>query len=299
MILGGIDMKKSFREKIRPWLLKNNNLYKIAKLGHKSYSNLTSNLHVLPDFLIIGAAKGGTSSLYDYLIQHPQINSCVVKEPNYFTEYYSRGLSWYKSCFPFSITTNNSQTKKIITGEATARYYWYPHAPKRAKQLLPNAKIILLLRNPIDRAYSDYQMKFRNGVETNSFEKALDVEEKILENEWEKMLEDENYFSLKFTVYGYKIKGKYLEFIKNWKNFFPSNQLLIIKSEDFFKNPQEKTNDVLNFLNLEPMKLEHYSVTRKGNYERMKPDTRKMLLDYFKPFNQELYKYLGMDFGWE
>ena len=137
---------QSNREKIRS-LIGDTSLYSFAKTIHKVYTKLTADFHALPNFLIIGAAKSGTSSLYEYLNNHQSILPCVVKEPNFFTEYYERGVDWYKSCFPFKF-------QKSISGEATARYYWYPFAAERAHRVVPNAKIILLVRNPIDRSYS-------------------------------------------------------------------------------------------------------------------------------------------------
>jgi len=295
-------MKQSFRENSRPWLKKSSTLYNIAKSIHRTYSSITGNIHTLPNFLIIGAAKAGTSSLYEYLIQHPSISRCVVKEPNYFTTYYDRGINWYKSCFPFSYSANYKekiQKKKFLTGEATARYYWYPYAPKRAAEIIPNAKIILLLRNPVDRCYSDYNMKFKNEVEKNTFEDAIEVEHKIIDGEWEKMLSDEKYFSFKFTANGYIAKGLYLKYIKNWRKFFSKEQILILKSEDFFKNPEKITNEVFEFLKLSPIKLKKYQIIRKGNYKEMNPETRKKLVEYFKPHNEKLYQYLERDFDWK
>ena len=95
-------MKKSTRQTIRTWVSSNTSLYSTTKSVHKVYCKLTSPIHTLPNFLIVGAAKGGTSSLYDYLIQHPSISPCVVKEPNYFSMYYYKGDDWYRSFFPFT-----------------------------------------------------------------------------------------------------------------------------------------------------------------------------------------------------
>ncbi|QLH04006.1 sulfotransferase [Nitrosopumilus oxyclinae] len=291
-------INNSNREKIRA-CLGNSKLYSVAKLIHSKYAKLSSNYHSLPDFLIIGAAKSGTSSLYEYLNQHPSILPCVVKEPNYFTAYYNRGLDWYKSCFPFKAKRFFCPEKKFLTGEATARYYWYPFAPERVKQLLPNCKIILLLRNPVERSYSHYKMRYKNKIIDQTFEQEILDEPKRIEGEWDKMLNDENYFSFKFNSNGYLTKGLYINYITKWFELFPKKQILVIKAEDFFSNPEKITNETLEFLGLPSIKLKNYEIMRKGLDDKLTSDIRKKLIDYFKPYNQKLYDFLNVDFGWD
>lgn len=296
MIYSGIG--QSNREKTRS-LIGNTYFYSFTKKIHKWYTKLTADFHALPDFLIIGAAKSGTSSLYEYLNHHPSILPCVVKEPNYFTEYYDRGLDWYKSCFPYKIQKIFAQGQKLIIGEATARYYWYPYAAKRAHRIVPKAKIIILLRNPIDRSFSHYKMRFNNRKVKQFFEEEIRDEPKNLEGEWGKMLNDESYFSFKFNSNGYLSKGLYINYIKKWFEFFPKNQILVIKAEDFFSDSEKITNQTLEFLGLRPFKLKKYEIMRKGMESQLKPETRQKLIEYFKPYNQQLYKFLERDFGWD
>ncbi len=295
-------MKKSFRQKVRPWLIQHQPLYDLARATHRTYCNLTNSIHMLPDFIIIGAAKGGTSSLYDYLTQHPSIYSCVVKEPNYFAMYYDRGINWYKSCFPTTLKKYNVTTfekKKFVTGEASTQYYWYPHTPKRIKKIIPKIKLILLLRNPIDRSYSHYNMNVNGGKEDLSFEEAIDQEKERTQEEYKKILENEYYFSPKYTRQAYLAKSIYVNFLSEWLKYFSLDQFLIIKSEDFYEDPNKIYNEVLGFLDLPSTQLKNYKITRKGTYDRMKPDTRTKLLDYFKPHNEKLFKLIGKRFDWD
>ncbi len=291
-------INNSDREKIRSWL-GNSKLYSVAKLVHNTYAKLSSDFHSLPDFLIIGAAKSGTSSLYEYLNNHPSILPCVVKEPNYFTAYYNRGLAWYKSCFPFKAKRVFCPERKFLTGEATSRYYWYPFAAERVKQILPTCKIIILLRNPVERSYSHYKMQYKNGIVTQTFEQQILDEPKRLEGEWEKMLNDKNYFSSEFNSYGYLTKSLYINYIKKWFELFLKRQILVIKSEDFFSNPEKITNQTLEFLELSPLKLKKYEIMRKGLDDKLNSETRKQLIEYFKPYNQKLYDFLDHDFEWD
>src|SRR5689334_8975756 len=124
------------------------------------YRNSTSQLRLLPDFIIIGAQKGGTTSLYNYLIEHPLIKSARRKEVHYFDRNFHKGVSWYKAFFPTSLEkyyAENILKKDFITGEGSPEYLFYPHCAEKAVRVLPQAKIIALLRNPVDRAYSQYR----------------------------------------------------------------------------------------------------------------------------------------------
>ena len=176
------------------------------------YSSITNNL--IPHFLIIGAQKCGTTSLYNYLIQHPQV--CAASQKNFiFDIYFQKGLNWYYNQFPL-IKLN----KLIITGEASPYYLFHPHAPKRIAKTLPNVKLIVLLRNPVDRAYSHYYHQVKMKTESLSFRQAIEEENKRLQPELIKMLENENYHSLPYQYYSYLARGRYIEQLQNWMNFF-------------------------------------------------------------------------------
>jgi len=280
------------RQLMRAKVMKKPKLYSFSKYIYRKYCTATQYLHSLPDFLIIGAAKCGTSSLYEYLMEHPCVGRSLTKQIHFFDRYYDRGASWYKVCFPF-------KWQKSISGEATAHYMTHPLAAERAFKLVPKAKIIVMIRNPIDRASSHYQMEFSHNNENLSFEDAIEQEENRIRGEFEKMLNNENNQGMNYPHRAYVKSGEYLEQIKRWIKFYPKEQILIIKSEDFFDNPEKITNQVLEFLDLPSIKLKKYEVIRKGNYDKMNPSTRKKLLEYFKPYNERLYKLLGINFHWD
>jgi len=296
------QFQPSFRQKLRPWTQKNRGIHKISKFFFSAYCKFVGPTHVLPNFIIIGAAKSGTSSLYEYLIQHPSIYKCLVKEPNYFAIYFHKSLEWYRTYFPSSLTkfyVEKILKNKFSTGEASTQYYWYPHAAKRVKELLPNVKIIVLLRNPIDRSFSHYQMEVRHGNEQLSFEDAIKNESSRTKDEYKKMMNDTMYFSPKYTMQAYIEKSIYINAIKRWTDHFPLNQFLFVKSEDLFENTTEELNKILRFLNLSEFKLKKYDVIRKGTYSKLEPKIRNELRVFFKPYNEQLYEYLGKDFGWD
>ena len=294
-----INQTSSIRTFLRPQLNKYPNLYKIAVSSHRKYCSLTGFLHVLPNYLILGAQKSGTNSLYWYLLQHPSVGPANTKEIRFFDKYYDRGLNWYRVCFPLKF--KRIFIKNLVTGEATERYLDHPHSPKRIKKNLPNAKFIILLRNPVDRAYSHYNMRFNSRRESLTFEEAIDKESERTKGEFEKMENDETYYSRDYFHHSYLDRGIYVKKLKRWMDIFPKEQFLIIQTEEFKKNKSEFYNKVLKFLNLSPWELSDYQEIglAKYNQPKMREDTRRKLIEFFKPYNEKLYKFLGTNFSWD
>lgn len=256
------------------------------------YRVWTSSHRALPDFIIIGSQKGGTSSLYNYLIQHPYVKPSVKKELHFFDVNFDKGCNWYRSLFPL-----NGQD--FVTGEASPSYIFHPHAPKRIANTIPSVKLIALLRNPVNRAYSHYNHNCRKKREKLSFELAIEKEEERLHGKLEKMLEDEKYFTASYFYYAYLGRGIYVDQLKNWFSIFPKEQILVLNSEDFFANPAGNFSRVLKFLNLPQCELGEYKRFNGLKYQDMNPATRRQLIEYFKPHNQRLYEFLGTSFDWD
>ncbi len=119
----------------------------------KAFRASTHSLRLMPDFIIIGAMRGGTTSLYSYLTEHPSIGSAYMKEIHFFDVFFNKGLYWYRSQFPSSVQkyyAEHVQKRSFITGEASPYYLFHPHAPKRIAKTLPQVKLIVLLRNPVN-----------------------------------------------------------------------------------------------------------------------------------------------------
>jgi hypothetical protein len=257
------------------------------------YSSITNSL--IPHFLIIGAQKCGTTSLSIYLIQHPQVCAKITKRTSFFDIYFQKGLNWYYNQFPL-IKLN----KLKITGEASPYYLFHPHAPKRIAKILPNVKLIVILRNPVDRAYSHYYHQVKMKTESLSFRQAIEEEnKKRLEPELIKMLQNENYHSLPYQYYSYLARGRYIEQLQTWMNFFPFKQFLVINSEDFFTNQILYFKMFLVFLRLSPYQLKKkYKKENSNNYPKLDASIRNELNNYYDGYNLKLYEYLGVDFNW-
>jgi len=295
------NTKTILREK---YLEKHPFAHKLTTSLYLKYCRVNGPLHVLPDYYIIGVVKGGTTSLHDYLIKHPCIQPPIGKEIDYFGQLYYRGQYWYRSSFPYKIQkffAQKIQKKDFLTGEATPRYIEHPNVHERIKQLTPNAKFIVLLRNPIDRAYSHHNMNMTRKHETLSFEEAINNEQSRIQGEYEKMKKDYQYFNWTYYLFAYKEHGKYIERLQRWMKIFPRKQFKIIKSEDLFENPSTVYAEILEFLNLPKWDLNEYPALKKRKYQKlnMNPETRKKLSEYFKPYNEKLSKFLDINFGWD
>lgn len=253
-------------------------------------------LGVLPDFVIIGAMRCGTSRFYSLLTQHPNVERAATKEVHYFDRpaRFEKGVEWYRRCF---LVSSREDGKVFITGEATPNYLYDPMVPERMVQVIPEARLIVLLRNPVDRAYSHYHQAVRRSLETRSFEEAVEVEQALL-------VEGGNEPSAHRRSPGTShdsnllAKGLYADQLLRWSKYFDKQQLLVLKSEDFFKRTPDTMGLVQEFLGLPYRELDLPPPKTGDRYEPMDLSIRQRLEAYFEPHNRKLYEYLGVDFGW-
>jgi hypothetical protein len=263
---------------------------------------VTSPLRVQPDFIIIGAHKSGTTSLYNYLIQHPGVMAALRKEVHFFDKFYWRRGLWYRACFP-TVWEKARRSRQLgytcRTGEATPYYLYHPDIPRRVKRHVPQARLIVVLRDPVERAFSHYRVNVKTGRETVSFEEALDREEDRLRGETEKLQRNPYYYSPAHMRYSYLGRGVYVDQLQNWLRFFPREQMLILNSQGLRNDTSNTFLKTLDFVGLpawEPAEYKTYLVSPKDL--ELSDATRQRLIAYFRPHNQRLYDYLGLDFGW-
>jgi hypothetical protein len=250
----------------------------------------------LPDFAIIGGKKCGTTSLYHLLTQHPHVEHAAAKELHFFNTLFDQGTAWYRRCFP---PPRWKEGRRTITGEATPEYLSCPPAPRRMAKVIPQARLIALLRNPVDRAYSDYQQVVRKGRETRTFKEAIGMEEARPPVRGAATSKRKDRAGLDGASRGYLSKGIYVDQLLRWSRFFGDEQMLVLKSEDFFERPAHTLGVVLDFLELPQWEPPAWEVRNKGDYEqKMDPEVRRWLEEYFEAHNRRLYEYLGVDFGW-
>lgn len=264
---------------------------KAARTAIWGIGRATARWRPLPDFLVIGAQKAGTTALYAYLRWHPGITGPSWKEVSFFDRHWWRGEAWYRGQFPV-------RTAGRLVGEASPSYLFHPLAPERVRALVPDVRLIALLRDPVARAYSHYQHEVALGREPLSFEDALAAEEERTRGEVERIVADPRAFSRAWWDHTYAARGRYAEQLERWLEVFPREQLLVIRSEDLGERPGETYASVLAFLGAAPHELEEYPRVFEREYEPMRPETRATLAAAFAEPNRRLEELLGRDLGW-
>jgi len=289
-------------QKIRDWLHQHPRLNPKSFTFDRAYRTLTNRWRLYPDFIIIGYHKTATTFLYEYLSNHPNIGKSSKKEVHFFDYSYWRGIGWYKAQFPLNKTKGKfeKESKKFKTGEATPLYSFHPKAAKRIKELVPKVKLIVVLRNPIDRAYSHYQHKKRVGLEHQSFEDAI-KEDDIRFKKIMKDFENDNIrdYDVNNTLFPYVSMGKYVLDLKKWMEIFPKEQFLILKTEEINQNPERELNKICNFIEIPTMDFKNTKKKNVGEYSTMLPETRMKLSKIYEQHNKELEEFLGIKMEWD
>ena len=245
-----------------------------------------------PDFVIIGAQRGGTTSLHAYLAAHPHISTPATKELHFLTDRHERGRDWYLGQFPVRLPPG------ILTGEATPYALFHPLAARRLHEIAPEARPIALLRNPVDRAYSHYRHERDRGVETLDFAAALDAEEERLGGEEAKLAGDATYVSAAHKHSSYMARGDYAPQLRRWLEVFPREQILVVRSEDLYRRSTETLARIAEFLTIGPDVRIPFSAHNQTAGSPLDPETRRRLSRHFAPLNAKLADLLGWDPGW-
>lgn len=261
---------------------------------HRYFSNI---FRKRPSFLIIGSQKCGTTSLYNYLTKHPQILKARIKEIHFFNMNYNMSLKYYKSFFPLNINKN------FITGEATPDYLDYPFAAKRCHDFLPNVKLIVVLRNPIDRAFSHFNFvqKYNSGEQKITFEKAINKEGVRMDLAFKNMNKDGYNSARDISNFGYVYKGKYVLHIKEWLKYYNLDNIYFVDFEELKNNPKIVTQNIYSFLNIDNQFVNsNFPKKNKTEYNNtMKAETRLLLKQIYSNYNLELEKLINMKFNWK
>lgn len=242
-----------------------------------------------PDFLVIGAAKSGTTSLACNLGRHPGV-TIPTGEIHYFSKQPEKGDNWYLSLF---------KHPDKVQGEKSPTYLYYARCHEHMHRLLPEAKLILLLRDPVERAFSNWTMRYNdkrliqqgmafnrtngNKLKSLDFDKLLDhyLENREEPYTWEKPLDIFH-------------RGLYIRQIESLLKLYRREQLLILVSEQFFKEEQGGYDTVCRFLNIPSFKPGRFEKQRMGNYKKELPEeSRKKLRGFYRPYNRELVDLLG------
>ena len=267
---------------------------------------LSASSRPLPELLIIGAQRAGTSSLYKYMGHHPCVVPSFRKETHYFSLHYEKGSDWYRAHFPsrWRRALTQRQRGEALTFESTPYYLFHPLAAARAASVVPQARILALVRHPVERAFSHYCHNVRHGREALSFEEALAAEPERLAGEVERMMLDGTYRSRRHARFSYVARGFYADQLQTWMSHFPAERFMVVRSEDLFEHTPGVYADVLAFLGIpewQPKRFENFSYVKRRptGGPSMRSDTRRRLLEQFEPHNRRLEELLNRSLEWD
>jgi hypothetical protein len=248
-------------------------------------------LRALPDAVILGAMKSGTSSLHYYLVQQPGVIEPLRKEVHYFDVNFDRGEAWYRAHFGrVGVAGHNL--------DSSPYYLFHPAVPRRLQALLPQAKLIVLLRDPARRAYSHYWHERDKGREPLSFAEAIDAEAERLGNSQQRLADGSLERSREHRHFSYLARGRYAEQLDRWFAVLPRGQFLILRFEDLARDPLGVLSVTLDFLGLPRAATVRLEARNTRRYPPMDAATAARLREYFEPHNQRLESLLGRSMGW-
>jgi hypothetical protein len=258
---------------------------------------------MLPGFLIVGAERCGTSSMFEELRRHPAVFSAILprKEVHYFDYKYQHGLSWYQCHFPLKARAKlaaRGSGADPVAFEASPYYMFHPLAPERIHRDLPGVKLIVMLRDPVARAYSAHVMRIGRGYETEPFERALELEDSRLAGEAERLAADPSYVSYNHRHYAYRARGQYAEQLEHLERVFGRDRIHVVDSGDFFADPVPVYNRALDFLGLPHIGRPVFERPSTRSRPPMSDSVRAALEEHYRPHDDRLAAWLGYEPSW-
>jgi hypothetical protein len=275
----------------------------LTQFGRRAYARMseeTAGLRMEPGFILIGAQRCGTTSLFRALAAHPQVMPPTFRKGvNYFDLNYYRGAQWYRAHFPVAgIARRRAEHHGApVAFEASGYYLYHPQAMERLGHDLPGVKLVAMLRDPVERAFSAHKHELARGYEHEGFERALALEDDRLAGEVERIRADPGYESFAHRHYSYRHRGQYAEQLDRVFEFFPRAQVHVIDSADYFGQPAREYRQLLEFLGLTPFEPRFAAANARPG-PPLDDKGRRMLEEHFAPHDERLAKLLGRPPGW-
>ncbi len=278
----------------------------------RAYGSLTAAGRPDPEFLLIGTKRGGTTSLYYDILKQPQViplfpsarylpKANDTKGIHFFDTNYSRGERWYRSNLPTLAARHRTERrlgKPAVVGEASPYYLFHPLAAQRAAGMVPDAKLILLLRDPVMRTYSHWKERRRNNAEPLDFLAALEAEDGRLAGEEERIIAEPGYYSYAHEQQSYATQSRYIVPLRRWVELFGIENVLVIASEDYYSDPGAAVAGVTGFLGIDYAPLTSAEHRNAAAGEAMDPAIQRMLSERFEPDTRELEELIGRKLPW-
>jgi Sulfotransferase domain len=268
----------------------------LARRTYRRLEQRTARWRMTPAFIVIGGQRCGTTSIFKSLAEHPQVLAPPVdKGTDYYTMHYSRGLDWYRGHFPLRRTgaARDSDLGPAVAFEACTYYMFHPYAIERLARDFPDIKLVAMLRDPVERAFSAYKHELARGYETETdFRQALELEDERVAGEAER-LRDPDHHSFAYRHHAYRRRGQFAEQLERVFDHYPSEQVHVMRSEDFFTDPAAEFRTLSDFLGLgrfEPTAFEQHNARPS---KPMPSDAQAFLEEHYAPHEQRLAALLG------
>lgn len=266
----------------------------------------TARARLLPTFLIAGAGRCGTTTMYATLSQHPAIAHPLLrwtKEVHFFDNKYDRGLAWYQCHFPLRARVARAAraigAREPHAFESGVSYMFHPLAPERIQRDLPGVKLLVLLRDPVERAFSSHANSVSKNCELEPFDRAIELESSRLSGERERILADPSYASLSYRQHAYRTRGEYIDQIERLEELFGRDSIHVVDSAAFFADPAPWYDGVLEFLGLpNPGYPDFKHLNARARPAPMSDSVRKSLGEHYRPYDERLVKWLGWEPTW-
>ncbi len=264
----------------------------------------TVRFRVLPDYVIVGTQRGGTTSLQNLLTSHPNITSArLMKGVHYFDTGYHRGPNWYRLQFPTRLYARRVKAKTgspLRVGDASPYYMFHPLAAERIAADLPEVKVIAVLRDPVERTISHHKHEVRRGNEHLTLSEALDAEKTRLEGEAGRIRREQpQYRSYAHQTYSYVARGHYADQVARLIELFGAERVLVVSSEQLFTDPESHYEELFDFLDVPqwtPSAFPHMNPTADKTVD---DSVRRRLSDEFSASNSRLFELLGREWPWQ
>ena len=268
---------------------------RVARNASFPFAKATSGLRLLPDFVIVGAQRAGTTSLYKYLAEHPDVGRVRLgKGVHYFDTNFDQSMRWYRAHFPVDPDKVPLRRRPQHVGEGAPYYMFHPECPRRIEEALPGVKVIAILRDPVERAHSQWVHETARGFETLDFQDALDAEDERLAGEALTLTEPDA-VSFSHQHHSYVARGMYAPQVRRLWDVFGEDRVLVMSSNELFTQPAAAYARTLAFLGLCPHEAS-YEVHNARSYSKIEPATESWLADKFADSNERLVEMLGTDF---